>query len=213
MDAANPGMASSRGRNGPEAAASVVLGGVLAFLCAWASLGLVRETLHYNCSWGIGGEWGPDGTWVCADGIGYIFPPVALGGLSGTLLLIGLAVAFIRPSTGRSVTYLILATIALTGIGLLTLYAATLYTGSRPEGETGAGVWVASVLPGLAVCTLGLLAGTVGALAPWRWRTVLLWTGIGLMLIGSTLQPGIGVLTLTATGMLAAGGVGRRLPR
>ena len=190
-----------------------MIGGVSAFFVAWASLGLVRETLHFNCSWGVGGEWGPDGTWICADGIGYLGVAVVLGGMSAVLVVAGLLTAIAPPSTGRSVVYLVLAAVSLAWIGWWTYYAASAYTGPRPIGETGSGLWAVTVLPGLAMCALGLLIGAVSALMVPGRSPVLLWGGVIIMLVGTTLQPGIGVATLVSVGMLAAAGSGRRRTR
>jgi hypothetical protein len=210
MDTAMSRTTSVRTESGPGAAVTVALSGVLAVLLASASLGLVRETLHFNCSWGIGGEWGPEGTWLCADGIGYVGVAVVLGGMSGVLLLVGLGTSLARPSSGLSTVYLVLAAVSLAWIGCWTFYAATAYTGPRPVGESGQGLWVATVLPGLASSTLGLLVGAVGALTLRRWSPVVLWAGVSMMLVGTTLQPGIGVAALVSSGMLVAAGLGRR---
>jgi hypothetical protein len=100
--------------------------------------------------------------------------------------------------------------VSLAWIGCWTFYAATAYTGPRPVGESGQGLWVATVLPGLASSTLGLLVGAVGALTLRRWSPVVLWAGVSMMLVGATLQPGIGVAALVSSGMLVAAGLGRR---
>ena len=213
MDAASPSAAAVRREQGPEAALAVLLSGILAFSLAWASLGLVRDTLHVNCSWGVGGEWGSNGTWVCADGIGYLGVAVVLGGMSAILLLAGLLTAIARPSIGRSVVYLALAAVSLAWIGWWTFYAATSYTGPRPTGETGPGLWAVTVLPGLPLCALGLLVGAVGAVMWRRWSTAALWVGVSIMLVGTMLRPGLGVATLVSAGMLAAAGVGRHRAR
>lgn len=106
-----------RSARGPEAAAAVLFGGVLAVFFGFWALALVRETLHFNCSWGIGGEWGPYGTWVCADGIGYLGVAVVLGGMSALLVVTGLLVSVARPSRGRAVVFLMLAAISIAWIG------------------------------------------------------------------------------------------------
>lgn len=204
METMASGAAAPRHQRGPWAAIAVVSGGLLAFLCAGALLGLFRETLHYNCSWGVGGEWGPNGTWACGDGIGYLVVAVGLGGMSGQLLLIGLLTAIARPSPRRKVTFLTLATISLGWIAWWTFYAATTYTGPRPDGETGSDLWVVAVLPALSLCSIGLLLGIVGCVTQHRCSAVALYSGIGLILIGTALQPGIGVATLVSAGMLAA---------
>jgi hypothetical protein len=186
-----------------------VVGGVFALLFASGSLGLVRETLHFNCSWGVGGEWGPDGTWLCADGVGYLGVAVVLGGMSGLLLLAGLLVALARPSAGRSIVYLVLAAISLTWIGMWTFYAAIAYSGPRPDGETGTGLWTATVLPGLTTCAFAIVVGAVGALTFRRWSPVVLWVGVGSMLVGTALAPGIGVATIVSGAMLVTADLGR----
>lgn len=211
--AAMPRRTYAWGERGPEAAAAVATGGVLAVAVAFASLGLVRDTLHFNCSWGIGGEWGPAGTWVCADGIGYAGVAFVFGGMSGLLLLIGLGISFARPSFGRSIAYLSLAAVSLAWVGWWTFYAATAYTGPRPVGESGQGLWVVTVLPGLTLGTLGLVVGAVGALTLRPWSRAGLWVGFSLLLVATALQPGIGVATLVSTGMVAAAGVGRQRVR
>ncbi|MGK3952478.1 hypothetical protein ACLKM7_09150 [Microbacterium sp. I2] len=209
MDDARSNATEVRSARGPEAAVAVLLGGVLAFFFGWWALGLVRETLHFNCSWGIGGEWGPVGTWVCADGIGYLGVAVVLGGMSAVLVVAGLLVAVARPSRGRAVVFLVFASISLGWIGWWTYYAATFYSGSRPAGETGWGLWVAAVLPSIILCTIGLVVGAVGALTSRRWSSVASWCGAGMTIIGTALQLGLGIATFVSAGMLVAAGVGR----
>ena len=187
----------------------VVTGGLLAFVVAGTSVGLIRETLHFNCSWGVGGEWGPNGTWVCADGIGYLNAAITIGGVSALFLAIGLLTAVTAPSLTRSITYLALALTSVAWIGWWTYFGATFYTGPRPAGETGISVWAATVLPGVALSALGLMAGAFGALGALRTRRqadIALACGVGLILIGTAIQPGIGVATFVAAGLLAAAG-------
>ncbi|MCK6067962.1 MULTISPECIES: hypothetical protein [Microbacterium] len=209
MDDARPNAAEVRSKRGPEAALAIVIGGVLALTFGWSALGLVRDTLHFNCSWGIGGEWGPDGTWVCADGIGYLGVAVVLGGMSALIIVAGLLVAIAAPSRGRSVMFLVLAAVPIGWIGWWTYYAATLYSGPRPAGETGLGLWAATVLPSIILCTVSLIVGAARPLMMRRWSFVALWCGVGLMLIATVLQLGIGIATFVSAGMLAAAGVGR----
>ncbi len=185
-------------------------GASLAFILAKFSLGLARETLHFNCSWGIGGEWGVDGTWACADGIGYLFVAVILGGMSALLCLVGLLTAVTRPSRGRSVVFVSFAAVSLVWVGWWTYYAATAYTGPRPEGETGIGVWAVAVLPALLLSAVGLLSAGVGALTRHRWSLWVLWGAIALIVAGTVVQPGIGVASMVSAGLLVAAGAGRR---
>ena len=201
--------AAVRGECGPEAAVAVLLGGVLSVFFGAAVLGLVRETLHFNCSWGIGGEWGPNGTWVCADGIGYVGVAVVLGGMSVLLVIVGLVAAISRPSRGRSIVLLTLAAISLGWISWWTFYAATSYSGPRPAGETGWGLWVVTVLPAVILCTIGLLVGAVGVCTHRSWSGVAPWFGVALMIAGTALQLGVGIATFLSAGLLAAAGVAR----
>ncbi|MCR2784770.1 MULTISPECIES: hypothetical protein [unclassified Microbacterium] len=215
MDPARPSTTSARSERAATAAVAVVVvvGGLLAFLFAGGSVGLMRETLHFNCSWSIGGEWGADGSWACGDGIGYLGVLVVLGGMSGVLLLAGLVVAVVRPSTARSAVYLVFAAVSLAWVGSWTFYAATAYTGARPAGETGASLWISAVLPGLATCALALLIGAVGALTSRHWSPLVLWVGVGLMLLGTALAPGIAVASFVSGAMLTAAGVDRHRTR
>lgn len=192
---------------------AVLLGGIVAlFFGAWTP-GLVRETLHYNCSWGIGGEWGPEGTWSCADGIGYLAAAATLGGMSALLVVAGLLTSVARPSRGRAVVFLMLAAISLGWIGWWTFYGATSYLGPRPNGETGQGLWGAAILPSMLLCTIGLIAGAIGVLTMGRRSSVALWCGVGLMVVGTALQPGTGIATFVSAGMLVAAAVGRERVR
>ncbi len=199
-------MAAVSGDRGPEVSVAVLLGGALSFFFGAAVLGLVRETLHFNCSWGIGGEWGPDGTWVCADGIGYVGVGVVLGGMSALLVIVGVIAAISRPSRGRSIVHLTLAAISLGWISWWTFYAATFYSGPRPAGETGWSLWAITVLPAIMLCTIGLLAGAVGTLTRRSWSRLALWCGVGLMIAGTAIQLGIGIATFLSAGLLAAAG-------
>jgi hypothetical protein len=164
MDDARTTATHVRSVRGPQAAVAVLLGGVLAFVFGWWALALVRETLHFNCSWGIGGEWGPEGSWLCADGIGYLGVAVVLGGMSALLVVVGLLVSVSRPSRARAVAFVALAAISIGWIGWWTYYAATFYSGPRPAGETGWGLWVGVVLPSIILCTIGTIVAAVGAL-------------------------------------------------
>ncbi|QEV99705.1 hypothetical protein F6J84_06065 [Microbacterium caowuchunii] len=196
-------------RGGPGSALAIVTGGLLALAFGGGVLDLVREVLHYNCSWGIGGEWGPDGTWLCADGIGYVGVAVVLGGMSALLVVAGLLVAIAAPSRGRSVVFLVLAATPIGWIGWWTYYAATFYSGPRPAGETGWGLWAATVLPSIILSTVSLIIGAVGAFTMRRWSFVALWCGVGMVVVATVLQPGIGIATFVSAGMLAAAEVGR----
>jgi hypothetical protein len=150
---------------------------------------------------------------VCADGIGYLGVAVVLGGMSALLVGAGLIVAISRPSLGRSIAFLVFAAISMGWICWWTFYAAVSYSGPRPAGETGGGLWAETVLPSAILCTIGVLVGAVGALTSHRWSFVALWCGVGLMTVATALQLGMGIATFVSAGMLAAAGVGRARAR
>lgn len=192
---------------------AVVLGGLFAFLSSGSALYLFRDTLHYNCSYLFTGESGEAGEWVCADGIGYMVVAVGLGGMSALLLLLGLLVAIGKPSLRGAATLVVLASVSLAWIGWWSFYPATIYTGSRPPGETGLGLWMQAVAPSLAVSVLGLLIGVIGVAVGRRWSLVGATAGACLVCLGTTLQFGIGVSTLAAAGLVAAAGIQRNASR
>lgn len=209
MDAEPLEMGEARRERRDYAELAVVLGGLAAIVSSGGTLSLFRDTLHYNCSWGVGGEWGEGGTWLCADGIGYIVVAVGLGGMSALLLLVGLFVSTGRPSLLRAVTLVVFASVLLAWIGWWSFFSATAYTGPRPPGETGLGLWVETLGPSLGLCGLGLLIGVAGVAVGRRWALVGVSIGAFLMIFGTALDFGMGVSTLAAAGLLVAGGIQR----
>lgn len=192
------------------AVAAVVLGGLFAFLSSGAALYLFRDTLHFNCSYLFTGE---AGEWVCADGIGYMVVAVGLGGMSAMLLLVGLFVAIGKPSRLSAATLMLFASVSLAWISWWSFYPAAIYTGSRPPGETGLGLWMEAVFPSLVVSVLGLLIGVIGVAVGRRWSLVGVTVGACLIVLGAAFQFGIGVSTLVAAGLVAAAGVQRYASR
>lgn len=210
MDDAPSGSSEVPNEGGRAAAATAVLvGGVVALFFGFSAHPLVRDKFHYNCSWDIGGEWGPDGTWVCADGIGYLTIAVMLGAVSGLLVLAGLIVSVALPARSRLMVFLVLAAVSVSWTCWWTLYAATFYAGSRPVGETGEGIWAQAVLPSILLSVLGLLIGAVGALTMRRWSPIVLWCGVVVMSVAAVLQIGTGISAFVSVAMLAAAGLSR----
>ncbi len=186
----------------------VLVTGAAAFVVSGASVSLFRDTFHYNCSWGIGGEWGADG-WMCGDAIGYLMPAVRLGGMAALLLLVGVFVAMARTSIRRTVAFVVMAAVSLGWVAWWTYMGAVRDAGARPTGETGAGVWTDAVLPAVIVAIVGLMLGGIGCMTSYQWSPVVVWGGVGLTLVATAMQPGIGVGTVVSAGMLAAAGVAR----
>jgi hypothetical protein len=191
------------------AALAVVVGGLSAVFSSGATLPLFRDTLHYNCSWGAGGALADSGEWVCGDGLGYFGVAVGLGGMSALLLLVGLVVAAGGPSRRRAVTLIVFASGSVAWISWCGFHSATVYTGARPAGETGLGSWAEVLVPGLSLCAIGLVVGAAGVAVGRRWSLVAVTVGACLMILGTTLQLGVGVSTLAAAGLLLAAGIQR----
>jgi len=212
MDAEPLEQRGARHEHRGYAVAAVVLGGLCAFLSTGDALHLFRDTLHYNCSYLFAGESGA-GEWVCADGIGYVVVVVGLGGMSAMLLLVGLFVAIGKPSRLSAATLMLLASVLLAWISWWSYYPATIYTGSRPPGETGLGLWMEAVFPSLVMSVLGLLIGVIGVAVGRRWSLVGATAGACLIVLGTALQFGIGVSTFAAAGLVVAAGVQRYASR
>ncbi|GEK85379.1 hypothetical protein [Microbacterium aerolatum] len=182
---------------------TLIVGGFVALFTSLGAIGMLREQLHFGCSYGTEGE--AAGAWMCADGIGYIFPGLtllfgsAVALLSGILVLLGA-----RGESTRARTLTVLAFVPLLWsagwLGTVTLPRAD----PLPDGETWLSVWVINV----GIGTLLAVAGaTLAASAPVRRGRVsrLLWIAAGTLLAAATIaQPGLAVATFAAASLFAA---------
>ncbi|KDA07206.1 hypothetical protein DC31_00630 [Microbacterium sp. CH12i] len=181
----------------------LVGGGILALILSVQAVGMLREQLHVGCSFGTMGE--ATGSWMCTDGIGYLFPGLALLFGSGLSLLIGVFVvlgARLERTRRRALTVLAFAPL-LWSLGWLS--SVTLArTDPLPDGETWPGVWLIAV----GISALLALAGAALAASapPLRGGAAyLLWlTGGALLVAASIVQPGLALATVPTAALLAA---------
>lgn len=192
---------------GPEAdrplrIIALLAAGALGIVFSLASIGMLQTTLHVRCSYGTMGE--EVGSWVCADGIGYIFHGVALLACSGVPLLAGLLMVMAagRPSSRRVLRWLAAAPLILTGAMLASLTLPR--TDQLPAGATWIGIWSGAVGVPLMLALLGTVCVAVADAAPGVMRRILLFGGAALLLAAFIVQPGLGAAICAAGGLLAA---------
>lgn len=168
-------------------------GGLVTAMLSMGTVGMLREQLHVGCTYGTEGE--ATGAWMCADGIGYIFPGLSLLLASGLPVLIGLLI--VLADVGERRLRLALTWLAFISL-LLPIGALAIQTVYRvdplPVGESWPGIWMMRI--GIAA-----LLATAGAvlLASAR-RPVPRWIAVAL-LAGSLVQPGL-LFAVTACGAL-----------
>ena len=185
-----------------RAVAALLLGATIAVVTATALMHLVRTVLHYGCDFLVGGEAG-DGSWACADAIGYILPgvslvvPVVLVAVTGVILTFGL-----RGRSARRIMLGLGAIAPLTWAFLWSLTAAQLYVDRHPD---SLGVWVQAVLPALVVALGGVLVLVVTPIRSPLGDGIVLGVGLALCLTSVVLQPGLTpVLAVSAAFGVAA---------
>lgn len=166
-----------------------------------SAVGMLREQLHFACTYGTQGE--AAGSWWCADGIGYLLPGVGLVAFAGLPVLIALVVAIFAPRARTAFTVLAFVPMALLAAVLCGFTAFR--TDALPAGETWPGIWWASA--GIA----GLLAllGTVALVLPLPRiphipRIAAIVAGVGLLLAALILQPGLACAIIATGANLAA---------
>lgn len=175
------------------------LGAILPF--SSATLGLLRDQLHYRCSLG---EVGTEAAgWTCPDGISYLVPGVVLGGTALLVALSGLAVAaLVRHDRVARVTLTLLA-VAATVSPLVGTRVASGGHQSPPGGEL-IDYWAAAVLPAGVAAVLALTAALASLALAGRPARVLGGIAAAGLLIATILQPGLGMWLLPAIGLLIA---------
>ena len=190
----------------------IILGGAIGavFLGAF-TLWLVREQLHIGCGAGQPGTEG-DGAWMCADGIGYLWVAVTLGGMTMAVTLVGGLVAGLvrRERVARTLLVLLAAASAGWVLGW-TWYGSSELVSAVPPGTRSVDYWFASVFPAAIACVMAIVSALVGLLPRGVSARIFLGVGAVAMLAGTVLQPGLAINTLPAAGLLAAAAV--RAPR
>lgn len=177
----------------------LTLGAMLPF--SSATLGLLRDQLHYRCSLG---EVGTEAAgWTCPDGISYLVPGVVLGGTAVLLALSGLAVAaLVRHDRIARVTLTLLALTAAVASLVGTRVASGGHQ-SPPAGEL-IDYWMAAVLPAGVAAGVALLVAIASLALAGRPARVLGGVAMAGLLIATILQPGLGIWLLPAIGLLIA---------
>ena len=171
------------------------------------TLWLVREQLHVGCGAGQPGTEG-DGTWMCADGIGYLWVAVTLGVMMTAVTLIGALIAgLVRHERVARTLLVVLATASGGWVLGWTWYGSSELVSAVPPGTRSIDYWFASVLPAAITCGVGVVSALVGLLPRGVSARVLLGVGAIAMIAGTVLQPGLATSTIPAAGLLGAAAV------
>lgn len=186
---------------------TVLAGGILSIACGGAAIGLVREQLHISCGVGQPGSEG-DGTWSCADGIGYLGVAVVLGAMLAVGVLVGAMTAgLVRPARSACVILAFLAAAMTAWILGWTWHASNELVWAVPPGRRSVDYWYAAVSPAAIACALAFLLALLGAVTRGALARVLFATAAIGLLVATALQPGLSANTLAAAGLLAAAAV------
>jgi hypothetical protein len=149
---------------------------------------------------------------MCADGIGYLWVAVTLGGMTMAVALVGGLIAGLvrRERVARTLLVLLAAASAGWVLGW-TWYGSSELVPAVPPGTRSIDYWFASVFPAAIACVTGIVSALVGLLPRGVSPRIFLGVGAVAMLAGTVLQPGLAINTLPAAGLLAAAAV--RAPR
>jgi hypothetical protein len=179
-----------------RAITSIATGATVAVLSWPFLIHLIREVLHYGCEFLVGGEAG-DGSWACADGIGYIMPGLGLTAPIFLASVVGLvATLTLRGPLARRIALGLSAAAPLAWAFVCTLFAARQYVSFHPDSM---GVWMGSVVPALAVSAGGVLVLVVTRIRSARVDGIVIGVGLVLFVVAAALQPGlIPVLAVSA---------------
>lgn len=181
---------------------------VAVFIGSGLLLNLLRETLHYGCSFIRMGASEP-GEFSCADGISYIAPGVFILGLSFVVIAFAIAVlvsARVQFAGGAGPAR-VLAGLALFPLALIS-WAAWFATQYRPQdAEPDAEYWAPAML--LASVLLACAAVFMVVLCVWplratRVRAVAFIGACAALLAATIAQPGVLIATIISAGLLAA---------
>lgn len=185
----------------PGGALWVVCGGIAGLFSGLFTLSLVREQLHIHCSTGPAGTEGA-GSWVCADGIGYVTWAVLLGGMTAALVIAGALVAGLARRNGPARVALVLLTVVSVCWVLVLTWLGSSHYVDVPPGVRSVDYWFGAVAPAATVAALALGVALLGLPFTGALGRVLTWVAAAGLAVATIMQPGLGVSTLLAAGLL-----------
>lgn len=198
------GVDASEARNRLAAGWLVLASGVVALVLGPAAVELVREQLHINCGMGRPGSEGAN-SWTCSDGLGYLGAAVVLGAMWFLVVLVGSLVATLV-SADRAARLLLVLLAAMSTAWILgwTSYGSRELVQDEYAPMTGVEYWEHAVGPAAVASILGSAVGLISLLLQGRPSWIM---GIGAavgLAMATIYQPGLGLNTLPAVGLLAA---------
>jgi hypothetical protein len=189
------------------AVSMVLIGGVACFVLSGAVIPLVRDVLHISCGIGQPGSEG-DGTWMCADGIGYVGVAFVLGAMLAFVILAGVLIAGLtRPGHAASALLVVLAAAVTAWILTWTWYGSSELVWAVPPGASSLDYWYATVLPAATASAAAFIVALLGTLTKGVRSRVLLASASAGLLVATALHPALAVNTLAGAGLLAAAAV------
>ena len=137
-------------------------GGIASIACGGAAIWLVRDQLHISCGVGQPGSEG-DGTWMCADGISYLWVAVVLGAMLAFGVLAGaLTAGLVRPARAACLILVLLAAAMTVWILGWTWHASSELVWAVPPDTLSVDYWYAAVLPAAIASAAAFLPALVG---------------------------------------------------
>jgi len=169
---------------------------------ASGTITLLRERLHYLCSFGEPGT--EAAGWTCPDGISYLAPGVILGGVAAITAVNGLlAVVLVREDRAARILLTLLAA-GSAAAGLAGSWIAANSVQALPAGVEGGDYWIESVLPAAVAAVVSLAIAAAALAVTERPALVLSCVAAGGLLVATILQPGLAISMLPAIGLLLA---------
>jgi hypothetical protein len=147
-------------------------------------------------------------TWICSDGVGYFGVAVVLGVMWLASILVGCLVAgLVRDDRSARIGLVVLATASVAWILGFTWYGASELVYDVYAPMTGEEYWQQAVGPAAIVSSASLTAAVVGLFL--RGRFAVIATAIAALgiIVATVLQPGLGITTVPAAGLLAAASI------
>lgn len=186
----------------------VVLGGGLsALFFGPMAVPLVREQLHIGCGIGAPGSEGAD-TWSCSDGVGYLGIAMALGGMWLLAVILGaFAAGAVRRDDAASAMLVLFAGASAAWVVGITWHGSSELVQDEYAPMTGQAYWQAAVGPAAVVAAASIVIAVVGLGLRGRLNGAAGAAAALGILAATVLQPGLGINTIPAAALLAAGAV------